>query len=675
MRNVFAQFLTDQRGRLALFLPVCLGTGILLYFARTREPALVWAVPEAVLPLAGAAMLWRWPAWRLGLLCLGLVATGQLRATIATRNAPPWAALPRHAVEITGQVATIDLLPTGRRITLTAPSLDGAPPLRRALRLRLRDTDTADIGPGDEISLRCLVQPPAPPDMPGGWDTQRDAWFAGLAGYGFAIGPVKILRPAPRTALAALRAHIARHILQALPPPQGAIAATLLTGAGTAIPAPDRAAFAASGLAHLLAVAGLHIGIVMGLVFFVTRLVLAAWEYAALAWPTRKIAAFAALAAGLFYLELTGAHIPILRSFGMAALVTLGILTGRRALSLRGLAVAATLLMATSPEAIVGVSFQMSFSAVLCLIAGYELAHPWLARLAEGQYWRQPLLYIAGLVLSSVLAGTASLPFAAYHFGQATLYYVPANMLAVPVTALWVMPWGMLSLALMPAGLDHFALIPMGWGIAALVAIAHSVAGWPLATIPVAQSPAWSLACVAAGLVLCGLLRGAVRLAGLPLLAIGLAAPHFARPPDLLVGPDAALIAVRLDASHIAAATTHISAYETEAPARLWGIGAPPTSLPCQNPACRIALRNGIVLILRDGADIDCSAAIILSSGSLHASCPGTPVIDHEFIRREGATTLRLDLLGPVIVTDRFARGSRPWVLRQTATLPMAATE
>ncbi len=675
MRNVLEQFLTDQRGRLALFLPVFLGIGILFYFNRTSEPALAWAAPEALLPLVGAATLWRWPIWRLALLCLGLVAAGQLLATTATRRAPQWAALPHHAVEITGQVAAIDLLPTGRRITLGTPSLDGAPPLARALRLRLRNTDRIAIAPGDEITIRCLVQRPAPPDMPGGWDTQRDAWFAGLDGYGFAIGPAKIRRPAQRSLLAAVRTRIAARILLALPAPQGAIAATLLTGAGTAIPAPDRAAFAASGLAHLLAVAGLHIGIVMGLVFFATRLALAAWEYAALAWPTRKIAALTALAAGFVYLELTGAHIPILRSFGMAALVTLGILTGRRALSLRGLALAATLLMAVSPESLVGVSFQMSFSAVLCLIAGYELARPWLTRLAEGKPWQRPLLYIVGLILSSLLAGTASLPFATYHFGQATLYYVPANMLAVPVTALWVMPWGMLSLALMPLGLDHLALIPMGWGIAALTTIAHTVAAWPLATIPIAQSSPWGLAMVAASLALGGLLRGRARLAGLPFLVAGLAAPLLTQPPDILVGPDAALIALRLTAAHIAATTTHVSATENEAPGRLWGTRAPPEALLCTSPACRLTLRQNTVLILRDAADIDCTSAAILSSSWLHATCPSTPIIDRHFVEREGATTLRLDPQGTIITTDQSTRGTRPWVLSQTPTLPMAPTE
>jgi competence protein ComEC len=563
----------------------------------------------------------------------------------------------------------------GRRLTLQTPSLDGAPPLPRALRLRLRDSDTTAIAAGDEISLRCLIQPPSPPDIPGGWDTQRDAYFAGLGGYGFAIGPVRVLRAARATALEALRARMATRILAVLPAPRGAIAATLLTGAGTAIPANDRAAFAASGLAHLLAVAGLHIGIVMGLVFFLVRFVLAAWEFAALAWPTRKVAAVAALVAGFGYLELTGAHIPILRSFGMAALVTLAVLTGRRALSLRGLALAATVLMIVAPEILVGVSFQMSFAAVLCLISGYELARPVLTRLADKRFWQRPLLYLAGLMLSSLLAGTASMPFAMYHFGQATLYYVPANMVAVPVTAFWVMPWGMLSLALMPVGLEHVALVPMGWGIGVLVAIAHGVAAWPFATVPVAQSPAWGLAVLAAGLAVGGLLRGRARLAGLPLLALGLAVPLLTRPPDILVGPDARMIALRLDAGHIATSAMRISAMEAQAPSRLWGTLTAQAGLPCAPSGCRLTLRHQLVLVMQDTDSVDCKAALILSSVWLHASCAATPVIDHAFAQREGATTIRLDPGGPVIDTDRIERGTRPWVITPHQGLPMAATE
>ena len=148
---------------------------------------------------------------------------------------------------------------------------------------------------------------------------------------------------------------------------------------------------------------------------------------------------------------LTGMHVPIIRSFAMAALFTLALLAGRRAVSLRGLALAAATLMLLEPQQVPDVSFQMSFSAVLALISGYEALRPWLRRLdgARALLRRFAGLLVA-LALTSALAGTASAPFGAYHFGRVQIYFVIANMAAVPLTAFWVMPLGLLSLPLMP---------------------------------------------------------------------------------------------------------------------------------------------------------------------------------------------------------------------------------
>jgi competence protein ComEC len=677
VRNVFAAFLTQQRGRFGLFLPVFMGAGILGYFGLGSEPSVFYAILVGCGLVAASAALRRHPILRAPLLCAAFAAAGFSLACLAAARAPGWIALPRHAVEATGRIAQIDFLPAGRRITLETPSLDGAAPLPRTLRLRLRGADPAVLAPGDDVRVRCLLQPPSPPDYPGGWDTQREAFFSGLGGYGFAIGPVEVLGHGKGGPLAALRSAIAHRILAALPGAGGGIAATLLTGIGTAIPATDRLAFEASGLAHLLAVAGLHIGIVMGLVFAASRFGLALWEYAALNWPTRHIAALAALAAGFLYLEITGAHVPILRSFGMAALVTLGVLTGRRAISLRGLALAALVVMTLSPEAVVGVSFQMSFSAVLCLIAGYDLVRPLLLRLGQGRPWRRPLLYCAGLVLSSFLAGTASAPFAAYHFGSTCLYYVPANMLAVPLTAFWVMPWGLASLALMPVGLERLALVPMGWGIAGLTGIAHAVAAWPAATLPVPQMPPWSPALVAAGLAWAGLFRGLFRLGGLLPLAAGLLAPLFMPLPDLLVVPEARLIAVRAGGRIFVQADENATPFEAQAPLRLWGaklsagfVSQPPDLL-CDASLCRA----GKIKLVRNAGGLACDGAVIVSSTWLHGQCPNVLVIDHAFIAREGATTVRLTGVSVLTVTDRGLRGARPWVLLPRAALPMAPTE
>jgi len=113
----------------------------------------------------------------------------------------------------------------------------------------------------------------------------------------------------------------------------------------------------------------------------------------------------------------------------MARLVTLGVVVGRRALSLRGLALAMAAIILMAPNEVLGVSFQMSFSAVLALIAGYEALRPWLSRLhGDGAWPRRLLGHVVALALTSALAGTASAPYGAYHFGHVQLYYVFANM-------------------------------------------------------------------------------------------------------------------------------------------------------------------------------------------------------------------------------------------------------
>jgi competence protein ComEC len=672
MRNVLAHILARQYGRFSLFLPVCMGAGICAYFSRTTEPSLAAAAAIALALALAAAVLWRQPILRAPLLAAAFAALGFTLATVETARAPPLTPIPRHAVQLTGRIAEILPLPRGRRVTLAQASLDGEPS-QRVIRLRLRDTDPAALAPGDAIAIRALLLPPPPPDLPGGWDTQRAAFFTNLAGYGFAIGPTRIISHSPPAGLAALRDHLATRIIALIPGPQGAIAATLLTGLGTAIPPHDRAAFDASGLSHLLAVAGLHIGIVMSLAFFAVRLGLASVEYTAIHWPCRQIAALAALLAGFVYLELTGAHIPILRSFAMAALVTLGVLTGRRAISLRGLALAALVLMATAPHLVMGVSFQMSFSAVLWLIAGYELARPRLATLGLGTPWRAPALYVSGLALSSILAGTGSLPFAAYHFGRASLYYVPANMLAVPLTALWVMPWGLAALLLWPLGLGALALHPMAWGISGLLMIAHTVAAWPDANLPVPQPPAWCLALVALGFALCGLLRGPERLLGIVPTLAGLIAPFLLPLPDAYIGPGARVIAVRVQGRVFADVASTATEFERQAPLRLWGIAyAPglPSGLACGETACRA----GRIMVATGTAPPDCGATLIVTHGWFHAACDAI-IADRDFAESAGATSIRLSGAGAIMTSDTALRGNRPWVIGARPALPVAPSE
>ncbi len=462
-----------ERGRFALWLPVAMTAGSVAYFSWGGEP---WPWLGAAVTLLAAAIglaVRRWGAWRGALALATAMGLGFASAQWATARAPPLLDVPRTAVMVTGAVHAVEVLPQGRRVTLQSPALATAlgetTPGMRLVRIRLHAGDDQPIAAGDLLQVRALLSLPAPPAYPGAWDLQRDAFFSGMGAYGFALNAAQRLAVAgpPRgfpALLQSLRETIATRISAVLQGPLAAVTTTLLTGSASSLDAADKSAFRDSGLAHLLAIAGLHIGIVMGLVFGAVRLGLAAWERAALHWPVKAIAAVASLTAGGGYMLLTGAHVPIVRSFAMACLVTLAVLARRRAVSLRGLGLAMAAVVLLSPHEVMGVSFQMSFSAVLALISGYEALRPWLRKLRGKGGWQRHLLgHIAGLAITSALAGTASAPFGAYHFGHVQLYFILANMVAVPLTAMWVLPLGLLALALMPLHLEAAALLPMGW--------------------------------------------------------------------------------------------------------------------------------------------------------------------------------------------------------------------
>ena len=673
------------------WLAVAMIVGAASYFGLRAEPA-AWTGGAAVL-VAGlcTAATWRFRVPRAVAMAALLGAAGFLSAQAQTRRALPIDTLPVKAAVLTGTVRAVDALPEGRRVLLAGVRTDAAQPaLARLVRVRLRRGDLTELAAGDHIQLRSLIRLPAPPAYPGGWDLQRDAFFSGLGASGFALNPAVVLEhvePAGAKAwVQGLRDGIARRVILGLPGAEGAVAATVLTGIGTAIPPADRAAFRDSGLAHLLAVAGLHIGIVMGLVMGGARLMLAASERTALRWPTKAIAGGVALAVGGGYLLLTGAHVPIVRSFAMACLVTLGLMLGRRSLSLRGLGLAAAAIVLIAPNEVAGVSFQMSFAAVLALIAGYEAMRPVLARLHGDGVGRRTLHHLALLALTSLLAGTASAPFAAYHFGHFQLYFIVANLVAVPITAFLVMPAGLAALALMPVGLEQLALAPMGWGIDAILWVARTVSGWPAATLAVPAMPGWGLLVVGAGLAWLGLWRSRVRLAGAAVMAAGLLSCLVARPPDVLVSSDARLIAFR-DGGYWLQSRSGASGFVRDAwrdhlaagPLQVLREGSP---AGCAASSCRIDPAG--LLVLRDAARVaDCSGVrLLVSAEPARGECPSeVPYIDRFSVWRDGAHAAWLTPGGVRILSDRTWRGERPWVPpppqphHSVPNLPMAAAE
>lgn len=692
LRSAGGVLLASQRGRFAPWLAVALGAGVVAYFARATEPGAGagWA---ALLLVAGVLALRRWPglAWLAGLGaagCLGFAA-----ASWHASRMPPPLALPFGAVMLAGTVAEVEALPEGLRVTVEQARLNGGEILPRHLRVRLRPDDPARPEPGQTIALRASLREPGAPAVPGGWDFQRAAFFSGLGGSGFALGPAT-LSEGERGArpLASLRRSLDQRIREAIPGPAGAIAAALVTGSQTAIGPAEMAAMRDSGLAHLLSVSGLHMTIVIGAVFSATRLLLAVLPTVALRVPGKAVAALAGLGAGAFYMLLTGSQVPMQRCLAMAALVTLALLAGRRALSVRVIAFAAAAVMLAAPAEILGPSFQMSFAAVLALVAGHEALRPRLsAFLSRPGPWRRPAALLAVLVMTSILAGAATAPFGLHHFGRLQLYGVVANAIAVPLTSFVVMPTAILALLLMPFGLDGLALPLVGLGVEGVLLVARAVAAWPGAAPAVPPTGGLALLVATAGFLWLCLWRGALRWPGLPVIAAGVVL-GFAQPaPDILVSADARLVAFRTAEGVFLHRVAGASNFTRDAMLRAIGATdalplpdageAASGVITCTPQACHFRPRaegEGAVLLRtpppargsRRGGPPDpealaeaCGrAALILSSEPVRPRCSRGATVDRFATWRDGAQAIWLRGGEPTIRTDRALRGERPWV-------------
>lgn len=723
MSFLTAALLAEQR-RLVLWGPVGMALGALAYFLLPQEPGAVWGVG---LPLAGfvaglGLLVWGWLCvWGrlVGGACMA-VALGFGAAWGAAHYKPPMPELPRRAVEVSGTVQSVMVLPPRsaddsagvRRVVVLAGARFATPldhdmrPLLRTLSITLRPEDAAHLAPGDRVQVRVLLRPPPFPAFPGGRDFQREAWFAGSAGSGRALGYVQpVAQPGGFSIrLEPLRERIDARIRQVLPGAAGAVASTVLTGEGASVPRAVREDFAASGLAHLLAVAGLHLGLVMGVLMAVFRIGLSAWMWAALRWPCKEIAALLALLGGAAYVVLTGLHLPALRSLMMAAVVMLGLVAGRRAVSMRGLALAAAVLLLFMPQAVLGVAFQMSFAAVMALIAGYEIARPFLIRFREEKrgFWRWLALHLATLTLTSLLAGLATLPVVMAHFGEVQPFFILANLVAVPLMAVWIMPLGLLALLLMPLGVDTLPLHLMGWGIQGVLAGAHGIAHWPAARLMVPLMPGWGLALVLLGLCWLCLWRPVWRVAGLVPVVAGVLSPFLVTQPDLLINPDGGLIAVRdgpallvggqsRDATLVRAAWQQALARVARSfPAR--GENTPDGALACgqdgEPDVCLLSQKGRAVLLrMRDRSDgaaplpasLCAGMDLAVSTAPLRQSCPDVRHLDRFTAWREGAQAVFLRPEGVKIVSDRERRGARPWVMKPGGhgmpTLPLAPEE
>ena len=201
---------------------------------------------------------------------------------------------------------------------------------------------------------------------------------------------------------------------------------------------------------------------------------------------------------------------------------------------MRLVAWAAGVILILRPESLLGDSFQLSFAAVVALIAAYEcIGTRWRGWWRGASLPRHLTLYLAAVALTSLVAGLATGVIGLFSFQRAVAYGLFANMIAVPLTAIWIMPWAMVAYALMPFGVESWALQPMVWGIDGILAVARAVLARRSALVARRAGGGAVRLRVGRPVAVC-VWRRPWRLAGLVLIAAGLAAVPTAPRPDLV---------------------------------------------------------------------------------------------------------------------------------------------
>ncbi len=545
--HILESWLEQERDRLALFVPVGLGIGIAIwdrFWSAANISIFLLGIVTLAIFLLKKQRTSRF--WQIFLLGSALIVAGFGAITLKSA----WVGHPvMGKISIStfyARIEAVELISAREtiRLQLETGGYDGMPP---RVKVNLKPEQMhVEFVPGAIILLRARLLPPAQPALPNEYDFARRAWFAGIGANGSALGAVTLYHPSTHQPFFLSARHsLTQQIITHMPAPTGPLGAALITGDTGAITAEDNQAMRYSGMAHLVSVSGLHVSAVVGATFFLVIRLLAAFPVLALRFSVLHIAAgFAALVA-IGYTLLTGAEIPTIRSCVAALVVLVALAMGREALSLRLIAFGAAFILVFWPESLAGPSFQLSFAAVVTIVALHE--SPFMRRFANAPSDGIVLrlrngivsLLITGLAIELVLA-----PIALFHFHKTGIYGALANLIAIPLTTFVIMPLEIIGLLADMIGAGS----PFWWGasqaVAIILSMAHRIETLPGSVTMLPAMPIWAF-----GAIICGMLWFAIFLTKWRYLALipvmmGLIAMVSAPRPDLLVTGDGKHLAI-----------------------------------------------------------------------------------------------------------------------------------
>ena len=392
-----------------------------------------------------------------------------------------------------------------------------------------------------------------------------------------------------------------------------------------------------------------------GTFFWLVRALLALAPGIALLWPVKKIAALVAMAGATAYCIFSGSDVATERSLIMTLVMFGAILADRPALSIRNLSIAALIVLAREPEALLGPSFQMSFGAVAAMMALVPLMQGQAMEAAPHGFIEKGLLWMGramlGLLTTTLVASIATAPFAAYHFQALNPYGLVGNALALPLVSLVVMPAAVLGVLAYPFGLDGPVWQLMGTAVSQVLEVSAWVGGFSGSTVIVPAMGVGALAFLSVAILILTIPASSLRWVALLPAGAGLALAAAPDRQDIYIDREGSGAAVRSAAGGLTLVGKP-SFFVVEQWLRADGDGrrAEDAGLRrdarCDRIGCVVETGGGrrIAFVQDETAfEEDCRrAAIVITRLRAPPRCDAALVLDRDALAARGATALRL---------------------------------
>ncbi len=568
----------NEKYNLILWFPVCQCVGILTYFSLSFEPSCTFTISIFLLLLPTLiliAILYR----KYAILCIALIAVligftaSKLRTALVDAQILD---KERYVKDIVATVKDINdrgsykqfLLSITKPSTIpesssvipvppfvipapssVIPALDtgiqkkkiwsraGMTPDRALdnIRISVRTKVEKGIKIGDQVKLSAKLFPPKIAPSEYAYDFARIAYYQKISATGFATSKIALYKKTEarkfQEYIESFRQYIYENLQENIKKPHADILSALLIGKKDGVDQKTMDAIRDSGIAHLFAISGLHLSFVAGLFFIVFRNLFAISETLTLKYNTKKISAFLTILPTTFYLLITGMQISAQRAYIMVILVLIATMIERKYRGLIAIAFAASVILSVEPEAILKPGFQMSFSAVLALVASYQIN-------ANKLFKIKIMKYFVSIMISSVIASLATVPYTIYNFNYFSISGIITNLVAIPIVTLIIIPLGIIYVLLIPLGIEWIIAPFIEHPIDSILYITNAIASLQYLVIPIRTFPASSIIIITFGLLWLCLWERNWRFFGIFFIVLGICFSTAYKTPDILINAD-----------------------------------------------------------------------------------------------------------------------------------------